>query len=156
MEYCSSVWGNCDSGKLDEIFKIQKRCGRHILDVSPAEMRSRELFTKLAWHPIDKLCLARRLFLLLKIQAKLAPQYLIDKLDSFKFSHRYSTRKSSLYRLPVPRTNSLKRTFFYTSITLLNTLNIDPNLSPKNASKAYLTSTMKSFNDDNFQVSRIY
>ena len=30
LEYCVSVWGNCNAGLLDEIFKVQKGCVRII------------------------------------------------------------------------------------------------------------------------------
>ena len=32
LEYCVSVWGNCNAGLLGDIFKVQKRCARIILD----------------------------------------------------------------------------------------------------------------------------
>ena len=31
LKYCVSVWGNCNVGLLDEIFKFQKWCARIIL-----------------------------------------------------------------------------------------------------------------------------
>ena len=85
-------------------------------------------------------------------------QYLIDKLNTLKFFHKYSTRKSlfNMYRLPTPKTNNLKRTLFYTSLKLLQGLNIDFNTKPKVARKAFLVNSMKSFNHDNFKVNRIY
>ena len=32
LEYCVSVWGNCNTGLLDDIFRVQKQCVRIILD----------------------------------------------------------------------------------------------------------------------------
>ena len=67
------------------------------------DSRSRDLFRKLNWYPIDTVCLASRLHLFKKIRNKLAPEYLINKLETFKYSHRYSTRLKSKYHLPVPK-----------------------------------------------------
>ena len=82
MEYCLSVWGNCGVGLLDDIFKLQKRCARLMLD-DAFESRSLDLFRKLKWYPIDILCLVSRLHLFKKIRNKLAPEYLINKLETF-------------------------------------------------------------------------
>lgn len=39
LEYCVSVWGNCNAGLLDDIFKVQKRCARIIFD-APFQARN--------------------------------------------------------------------------------------------------------------------
>ena len=46
-----------------------------------------------------------------------APEYLTQKLSSLKYNKSYDTRSRLPYRLPIPRTNSMKRMFF---IMLLN------------------------------------
>ena len=61
LEYCVSVWGNCDTSKLDVIFKLQKRFARQILDITTKDTRSYQIFQKLNWYPIDKICQSRRL-----------------------------------------------------------------------------------------------
>ena len=48
LEYCVSVWGSCNAGLLDEIFKVQKRCARVILD-APFQARTLPLFLELGW-----------------------------------------------------------------------------------------------------------
>ena len=68
MEYCLSLWGNCGVGLLDDIFRLQKRCARLMLD-DAFDSRSLDLFRKLNWYPIDKLCLASRRHLFNKIKA---------------------------------------------------------------------------------------
>ena len=44
--YCCTVWRNCSQTNLDELFKLQKRCARLILD-SPRDARSYDNFQKL-------------------------------------------------------------------------------------------------------------
>ena len=50
------------------------------------DSRSLDLFRKLKWYPIDILCLASRLHLFKKIRNKLAPEYLTNKLETFKYN----------------------------------------------------------------------
>ena len=111
LEYCVSVWASCNVGLLDEIFKVQKRCARLILD-APFQARTLPLFYKLRWLPINHICIKRRLILLKKILEGRAPDYLSDKLISLKYCKFYDTRSRMPYRLPIPRTNSRKRMFF--------------------------------------------
>ena len=108
--------------------KIQKRCARLILD-SPRDARSYDNFQKLKWLPVDQLFKLNKLGLLKKVIDGRAPEYLITTLDSLRFEHKYSTRTKTLYRLPKPRTEAMRRTFFYSTIKELNALNLEPTTS---------------------------
>ena len=79
LEYCVSVWGSCNAGLFDEIFKVHKRCARVILD-APFQASTLPLFLKLRWLPINQICIERRLLLLKKILDGCAPDYLSEKL----------------------------------------------------------------------------
>ena len=46
LEYCVAVWGNCNTGLLDDTFKVQKRCARIILD-APFQARTLRYFLNL-------------------------------------------------------------------------------------------------------------
>ena len=96
---------------LDELFKLQKRCARLILD-SPRDARSYDNFQKLKWLPGDQLFKLNKFGLLKNVIDGRAPEYLITTLDSLRFEHKYSTRTKPLYRLPKPRTEAMRRTFF--------------------------------------------
>ena len=72
LEYCVSVWGNCNAGLLDEIFKVQKSCVRIILG-APSQARTLPLFLELGWLPINQICIERRLLMLKKILDGRAP-----------------------------------------------------------------------------------
>ena len=114
FSYCCTVWSNCSQSNLDELFKLQKRCARLILD-SRRDARSYDNFQKLKWLPVDQLFKLNKLGLLRKVIDSRAPEYLITTLDSLRFEHKYSTRTKTLYRLPKPRTEAIRRTFFYST-----------------------------------------
>ena len=50
-----------------------------------------------------------KLGLLKKVINGRAPEYLITTLDSLRFEHKYSTRTKTLYRLPRPRTEAMRK-----------------------------------------------
>ena len=104
--YCCTVWSNCSQTNLDELFKLQKRCARLILD-SPRDARSYDNFQKVKWLPVDQLFKLHKIGLLKKVIDGRAPEYLITTLDSLRFEHKYSTRTKTLYRLPKPRTEAM-------------------------------------------------
>ena len=79
--YCCTVWSNCSQTNLDELFKLQKRCARLILD-SPRDARSYDNFQKLKWLPVDQLFKVNKLSLLKKVIDNRAPEYLITTLDN--------------------------------------------------------------------------
>ena len=44
LDYCCSIWGNCNNFLLDSLLKLQKRAARIILDEHDYTKPSRELF----------------------------------------------------------------------------------------------------------------
>ena len=120
--YRCTAWSNCSQTNLDELFKLQKRCARLILNI-PRDARSYDNFQKLKWLPVDQLFKLIKIGLLKKVIDGRAPEYLITTLDSLRFDHKYSTRTKTLYRLPKPRTEAMRRTFLYSTINELNALN---------------------------------
>ena len=67
-----------------------------------------------------------------------APEYLTTKLATFRFQHQYSLRTKIEYRLPKPKTNALKRTFFYSTLKYWNTLGEEKNGTFKVTFKVHL------------------
>ena len=100
--------------------KTQKSVGRAkisyhtvILD-SPRDTLSFDNFQKLKWVPVDHMFKLCKFGLLQKVIDGRAPDYLIKSLDSLRFEHKYhdGTRTKTLFRLPKPRTEAMRRTFF--------------------------------------------
>ena len=83
--YCCTVWSNRSQTNLDELFKLQKRCARLILD-SPQDARKYDNFKKLKWLPVDQLFKLNKLSLLKKVIDNSAPEYLITTLDSLRLN----------------------------------------------------------------------
>ena len=127
--YCCTIWSNCSQTNLDEQFKLQKCCARLILD-SPRDAWSFDNFQKLKWLPIDQIFKLNKIGLLKKVIDGRAPENLTTTLDSLRFKHKYSTRTKTFYCLLKPRTEAMRRTFFYSSIKELNTLNLEPMQPP--------------------------
>ena len=76
----------------------------------------------------------------------------------FSFSSGHNTRSNCLYRLPKPRTNAMRRTFFYSVIDVWNSLSD----SLKNSSsisvvkRDFIKSQLEQYSADNFTVFRLY
>lgn len=156
LEYCVSVWGNCNAGLLDDLFKLQKRCARIILNES-YQSRSLSLFVKLGWTPINHICIAKRLILFKKITDKRAPDYLTKKLSSFEYLNHYNTRRQLPYHLPIPKTNSMKRSFFYSTIKTWTDISKSVSLlNEKKLKVNYDKFIMQRYTPDTFKVHRIF
>ena len=70
-----TVWSNCSQTNLDELFKLEKRCARLILN-SLWDARSRyDNFQKLKWLPVDQLFKLNKLGLLKKVIDGRAPDF---------------------------------------------------------------------------------
>ena len=153
--YCCTVWSNCSQTNLDELYKLQKCYAQLILD-SPRDARLYDNFQKLKWQPVDQLFRLNKLGLLKKVIDGRAPEYLITTLDSLGFEHKYSTRTKTLYCLPKPRTEAMRRTFFYSTTKELNALNLEPTTS-FGLMKATLTNNVASnYKVDNFKVKKLF
>ena len=118
--------------------------------------RSLELFKELGWSPIDKICVANRLNLFKKIEENKAPDYLINKLAKFKSVNNYNLRSTLAYRLPKPRTNSLKRSFFYGSLKTLMDLETKIHFKSKSFRKDFYKFIISQYNPDTFKVDTVF
>ena len=99
LEYCVSVWGSGNEGLLDEVFKVQTRCARIILD-APFLARTLPPFLELGWLPINQIGIERILLLLKNMLDGRALDYLSEKLLSLKYHKSYDIRSRLPYRLP--------------------------------------------------------
>ena len=89
-----------------------------------------------------------------------APDYLTQKLSSFKFNKLYDTRSRLPYRLPIPRTNSMKRMFFCNAVKLWNVVTSNRDFvcfsSAKKFRKSYFDLIMCKFTPDTFRIDRVF
>ena len=113
-------------------------------------------FQKLKCLPVDQLFKLNKLGLLKKVIDGRAPEYLITTLDSLRFEHKYSTRTKTLYRLPKPRTEAMRRTFFYSTIKELNALNLEPTTSFSLMKTTLTNNVASNYTVDNFKVKKLF
>ena len=69
-----------------------------------------------------------------------------------RFEHKYSTRTKTLYRLPMPRTEAMRRTFFYSSIKELNAHNLEPTTSFSLMKTTLTNKAASNYTVDNLKV----
>ena len=123
-----------NAGLLDEIFRVQKRCARVMLD-APFQAKDPAI-TRIT---INQICIERRLLLFKKILDGRAPD----------------TRSRLPYRLP--RTNCMKRMFFYNAVKLWKNVrdnNLVRSSDVKKFKRNYYDSVMCKFTPDNFKIDR--
>ena len=152
------VQGRCRSF-TDTRTKRPSRCARYMIDQCPENTRSLTVFKQLGWIPVDKLCLLNKLILFKKIIDGRTPDYLCDKLTLFSSSSsKYNTRSRCLYRIPKPKTDALRRTFFYSVISVWNLLgNCMKNCSSISVlKKDFKRWQLEQYSADTFKVSRLY
>ena len=117
-------------------------------------------FLNLNGYPFNHLCIAMRLCLFKNILDGRAPDYLIQKLSSFKFNKLYETRSRLPYRLPIPRINSMKRMFFYNAVKLWNIVTSNRDFvcfsCVKKFRRSYFDLIMRKFTPDTFRIDRVF
>ena len=96
-----------------------------------------------------------KLGLLKKVIDGRAPEYLITSLDSLWFEYKYSTRKKT-YSLPKPRTEAMRKTFFYSSITELKALNLEPATSFSLVKSMLTNNAASNYTVDNFRIKKLF
>ena len=136
------------------LFKLQKHCARSIL-CSPWDAPSYDNFQKLKWLPVDQLFKLNKLGLLKKVIDGRAPENLITTSDSLQFEHKFSTRTKTIYRLPKPRTEAMRRTFFYSTIKELNALNLELTISFSLMKTTLTNNVASNYTVDNFKVKKL-
>ena len=119
--YCSSVWSSAAATNLLKLQAVQNFaariiCGSRKFDhVTP-------LLKELHWLPIKSQLYLRDAVLAFKCMTGSAPAYLSSKfLTRGEVSGR-ATRNSQLLHIPLYKSKSGQRTFFYRTVSLWNSL----------------------------------
>ena len=105
---------------------------------------------------VDQLFKLNKIGLLKKVIDGRALEYLITTLDSLRFKHKYSTRTKTLYRLLKPRTEAMRRTFFYSTINELDALNLEPTTSFSLMKTTLTNNAASNYTVDNFKVKKVF
>ena len=123
LDYCCTIWGNCNSSLENKIIRFQKRAARLILD-KDFETPSQELFAELHWMTFPERVKYQKAVQIFKIFHNLAPVYLNDTFTHTSEVHDRLLRSSSNMQLYLPKPNSelYKKSFAFSGAKLWNSL----------------------------------
>ena len=123
LDYCCTIWGNCNDNLVEKLIKFQKRAARLILN-KPMDTPSEELFQTLGWMKFDERVNYRKAILMYKSLHNLAPTYLSSKFTYTSDIHQVNLRSisdSTLYA-PKPNLEIYRKTFAYSGSKIWNAL----------------------------------
>ena len=122
LDYCCTVWGECNSQCVERLNKMLKRSAREILDadfMTPSNF----MFRNLKWLNIQQRFKYQKAILVFKSLNNLLPSYIQENITLVENSNYYlrSSEKSEL-QFPRPKTNFMKQTFHYSGAQIWNNL----------------------------------
>lgn len=129
LNYGILAWGNSCKHQLEKLLIIQKRAMRIICN-SPRLAPSSLLFFKNKVLKVADLYHLRLGCLMFQANLQELPQALISMFTKNYGIHNYTTRQSSLFHLPRPRTNFTQKTLIYTGPIYWNLLDLNLKHSP--------------------------
>ena len=105
LDYCCTIWGNCNDNLVEKLIKFQKRAARLILD-KPMDTPSEELFQTLGWMKFDERVNYRKAILMYKSLHNLAPTYLSSKFTYTSDIHQVNLRSKIRFYTICTKTKS--------------------------------------------------
>ena len=124
FDYGDVVWRSASKTSLLLLQKLQNRAGRIIMKTNPySHVSNQHIHEKLSWKFLDSNYYKHLCIMMYKIVNNLTPDYMSANIN-IKTSN-YSLRGNHNLKLPKPKSNSCKRTFFYRGISCYNKLPIE-------------------------------
>ena len=105
FDYCSPVWSNRYQSQTNQLFKVQKRAARLIMNQS-YETPSVSLFKSLKWMTLEERFEFNRVLMIYKCLHNLAPPYLSTELVNPCQIHEHFTRITTSGELSLPKFKS--------------------------------------------------
>ncbi len=103
LEYCCSIWGQCNQKDKDTIIKLQKQAARLVLDAE-RYAHSAPLFSQLNWQTFDQLIQNRQALLVHKSLHNQAPSYMTEMFQLVStVNTTHSLRSKTSNKLHIPR-----------------------------------------------------
>lgn len=124
--YCSSVWSNTAKKNVDKLQLVQNFAARIVANKRKYEHVT-PILRSLNWLPVRDQLYFRDSVLAFKCMSGLAPVYLSDKLitRSTVSKRELETRNSQMLNIPLFRTATGQKTFYYRTVNIWNNLNND-------------------------------
>ena len=127
--YCSTVWAGTLKQNLHKLQLVQNFAARVLRDTKKFDHIS-PVLRKLGWPSIKDQLLVRDTTQVYKIVNGLAPLNLSSKLSKRSDTHHCNTRKRDNLNLPLWRTVTAQRSFYYRAVSAWDSLTTDTRNSP--------------------------
>ena len=127
--YCSTVWAGTSKQNLQKLQLVLNFAARVLTDTKKFDHIS-PVLRELGWPSIKDQLLVRDTTQVYKIVNGLAPLYLSSKLSKRSDTHHYNTRKRDNLNLPLCRTVTAQRSFYYRAVSAWKSLTADTKNSP--------------------------
>ena len=127
--YCSAVWAGTLKQNLHKLQLVQNFAARVLRDTKKFDHIS-PVLRKLGWPSIKDQLLVRDTTQVYKIVNGLAPLNLSSKLSKRSDTHHCNTRKRDSLNLPLCRTVTAQRSFYYRAVSAWDSLTTDTRNSP--------------------------
>lgn len=123
LDYCSSVWSCSDKKYLDRLQIAQNRAARVALGC-PFRTNVEKMHQQLSWMKVKDRQEFCSVLSLHKIWTSHKPFVLFSELQPTSDRHKMNTRQAAnaSFSLPRPKTEVLKKTFMYRTVSKWNTL----------------------------------
>ena len=129
MYYCSNVWANTTNKNVRKLQAVQNFACR-ILSGAKTYDHVTTLLKSLSWFPVKDQLYYRQAIMAFKCMTSHAPEYLTSQLFTCEQVSERTTRSSQKLNIPLFRTASGQRTFYYSTVKLWNNLESFLKLSP--------------------------
>ena len=127
--YCSTVWAGTSKQNLQKLQLVQNFAARGLTDTKKFDHIS-PVLRELGWPSIKDQLLVRDTTQVYKIVNGLTSFYLSSKLRKQSDVHHCNTRKRENLNLPLCRTVTAQRSFYYRAGSAWNSLTADTRNSP--------------------------
>ena len=127
--YCSTVWTGTSKQNLQKLQLVQNFAAHVLTDTKKFDHIS-PVLRELGWPSIKDQLLVRDTTQVYKIVNGLTSLYLSSKLSKQSDAHHYNTRKRDNLNLPLCRTVTTQRSFYYRAVSAWNSLTADTRNSP--------------------------
>ena len=119
--YCSSVWSNTSQSNIAKVQAVQN-FARRIVSGSKKYDHVTPILKQLNWLPVKQHMYYRDSIVAFKFMNGLAPGYLSDQFIKRSSISTCQTRNSQLLNIPLFKTATGQRTFYYRMVSLWNAL----------------------------------
>ena len=119
--YCSSVWSNTSQSNIAKLQAVQNFACR-IVSGSKKYDHVTPILRQLKWLPVKQHLYYRNSITAFKCTNGLAPGYLSDQFTKRSSISTRKTRNSQLLNIPLFKTATGQRTFYYRMVSLWNAL----------------------------------